>query len=70
MVIKFVDRVVDELSPELQFTRTQVEKLMDYEEKDLPHIEPDCAKDMEDPVIRKVIEDNHKSITKVRAIDI
>lgn len=58
------DRVVDELHPEMHFTRTQVEKLMDYEEKDLPHIEADCAKDITDEVLKTVIAQHYHYITK------
>uniref|UniRef100_A0A183AI25 ARIP4 Helicase n=1 Tax=Echinostoma caproni TaxID=27848 RepID=A0A183AI25_9TREM len=63
------DRVVDELNPSQQFTRSQVELLMSFEDKDLESISDNdlekCADLIKpDPVLATVLEKHKGWITK------
>lgn len=64
------DRVVDELNPTQQFTRSQVELLMSFEDKDMDCITEDDAKVCDqfvqpDPVLSSVLAKHRAWITKV-----
>lgn len=65
------DRVVDELNPTQQFTRSQVELLMSFEDKDMETITDDdleTCKDIiqPDPILADVLKKHTRWITKVR----
>lgn len=64
------DRVVDELNPSQQFTRSQVELLMSFEDKDMDSISDGdlekCADLIKpDPVLAMVLDKHKGWITKV-----
>nr|CAH8851351.1 unnamed protein product [Trichobilharzia regenti] len=63
------DRVVDELNPSQQFTRSQVELLMSFEDKDMETITEEDLKQCEDiiqpdPILTDVLKKHAKWITK------
>ncbi|TGZ57279.1 hypothetical protein CRM22_009945 [Opisthorchis felineus] len=63
------DRVVDELNPSQQFTRSQVELLMSFEDKDMQGISHEdlqnCSDLVEpDPVLSSVLQKHRSWITK------
>ncbi|OON20245.1 protein, SNF2 family [Opisthorchis viverrini] len=63
------DRVVDELNPSQQFTRSQVELLMSFEDKDMQGISQEdlqnCSDLVEpDPVLSSVLQKHRSWITK------
>ncbi|KAH8878439.1 Helicase ARIP4 [Schistosoma japonicum] len=63
------DRVVDELNPTQQFTRSQVELLMSFEDKDMATItdeDLEVCKDIveSDPILANVLKKHTKWITK------
>nr|VZI32103.1 unnamed protein product [Spirometra erinaceieuropaei] len=62
------DRVVDELNPGQQFTRSQVEVLISYEDKEMPSITDDDIKSIgelvdSDDVLRSTLESHKAWIT-------
>lgn len=65
------DRVVDESNPGQQFTRSQVQVLVQYEDKDIPGLSPDNINDIkrgcgdEDPVLGRILENHAQWVTKV-----
>ncbi|CAH8531125.1 unnamed protein product [Heterobilharzia americana] len=63
------DRVVDELNPTQQFTRSQVELLMSFEDKDMETITNEDLKTCEDiiqpdPILSDILKKHTKWITK------
>lgn len=58
------DRVVDELNPENQFTRQQVDSLLHYVDQDLPEVSLDGLELCTDPVMKNVLTANSKWLTK------
>ncbi|CAH8484046.1 unnamed protein product [Dicrocoelium dendriticum] len=64
------DRVVDELNPTQQFTRSQVELLMSFEDKDMPTLTDNdldsCRGLIEpDPILASVLRKHKSWITKI-----
>lgn len=59
------DRVVDELNPETQFKRGQVENLLQYDDKDLPTVNPNCCSEINDRLLDRIVNKCHYFITKV-----
>ncbi|CAE1328762.1 RAD54L2 [Acanthosepion pharaonis] len=58
------DRVVDELNPENQFTRQQVDSLLHYVDQDLPEVNIKDLEDYTDPVMKNVLSSHGKWLTK------
>ncbi|CAI9719372.1 helicase ARIP4 isoform X2 [Octopus vulgaris] len=58
------DRVVDELNPENQFTRQQVDSLLHYVDQDLPEVKLDNFDSEGDSVLQTVLEKDGKWLTK------
>ena len=64
--INIADRVVDELNPENQLSRKQVDVLLQYEDKDLPNFTAEqLTADSNDHVLASVLTRNNDWITKV-----
>ena len=59
------DRVVDEQNPQNNFTKKQVDMLMDFEDKEMPHIDPHCADNVSDGALSNVLKKHHQWFTKV-----
>lgn len=65
------DRVVDELNPENQLSRKQVDVLLQYEDKDLPEFdEEQLTADSNDQVLANVLQQHSGWITKVTVVHV
>ena len=63
------DRVVDELNPEKQMSRKQVDVLLQYEDQDLPTVDTEAIDvNDEDVMLHTVLKQHHGWLTKVKDI--
>ena len=65
----FTDRVVDELNPEMNLTKKEVESLLEFDESDMPYEDfSHVAEKFPDIILKNICTEHSNNLSKVKMV--